>query len=127
MHDVENFDFIKHRAKYPQTMKDLYNSFGILNLFNPFRPNGSYLFNMEVYEERLVCRILCELSKAEGWGNWQEVKIDGKPKDGPLNAEYLAALPTTGTFEGTYVCPMEKEKSEARMKLGIKYLDWPQD
>lgn len=70
MHDIQNFDFIKHRAKYPATMKDLYSSFGILNLFNPFRPNGSYLFNMTVYEERLLCKAMCEISKAEGWSNW---------------------------------------------------------
>lgn len=70
MHDTMNFDFIKHLAKFPQTIKDIYSSFGLLNLFNPFRPNGSYLFNMEIYEERLVCKILCELAKSEGWGNW---------------------------------------------------------
>lgn len=96
-----------------------------MNLFNPFRPNGSYLFHMDVYEERLTCKVLCELSKGEGWGNWQEVKIDGKAKDGNLSTDFLLNLPTTGTFEGTYICPVEKEKPELRMKLAVKYLDWP--
>lgn len=123
MHDYQNFDFIKHRAKYPQVMKDVYSCFGLLNLFNPLRPNGSYMFNMTVYEERLVCKMICELSKGEGWGNWQDVKIDGKATD-KLSNDFLLNLPTTGTFEGVYVCPVEKEKEELRVKLGQKYLDW---
>lgn len=123
MHDYQNFDFIKHRAKHPQVMKDVYSCFGLLNLFNPMRPNGSYLFNMTVYEERQVCKTLCELAKGEGWTNWQDVKIDGKPNDKITN-DYLLNLPTTGTFEGTYICPVEKEKEDLRLKLGQKYLDW---
>lgn len=80
---------------------------------------------MKVYEDRLVCKIICELAKGEGWANWQEVKIDSKTLAKPLSNEYLLNLPTTGTFEGTYVCASEKEKSELRMKQAIKYLDWP--
>ena len=48
-------------------MTDLYESFGILNLFCPYRPDGSYMLKMAVYEEKLVCKILCELAKSEGW------------------------------------------------------------
>ena len=70
MHDIMNFDFIKHKIKHATAMRDVYSSFGILNLFCPFRPNGSYLFNMDVFEERLVCKMLCELAKGEGWANF---------------------------------------------------------
>jgi len=124
MHDITNFDFIKHRIKHPSTIRDVYSSFGILNLFCPFRPNGSYLLKMNLFEERLVCKMLCELAKSEGWANFTLVKIDGKPKEG-INAEYLSNLPVTGTFEATYICPLEKEKDDLRMKIGIKYLEWP--
>lgn len=123
MHDTLNFDFIKHRMKNAGGIKETYSSFGIINLFCPFRPNGSYLLRLEVYEERTVCRMLCELAKGEGWANWREVKIDGKPRES-LNNDYIMNLPTTGTFEGTFACPPEKEKHDLRMKQGVKYLDW---
>jgi hypothetical protein len=69
MHDITNFDFIKHRIKDPATIRNVYSSFGILNLFCPFRPNGSYLLKLDIYEERIVCKMLLELSKGEGWAN----------------------------------------------------------
>lgn len=121
--DYQNFDFIKHRMNFPEGMVRLYEAFGILNLFCPYRPNGSYLFRLEVYEERLVCKILLELSKSEGWKNWQEVKVNGKKMD-EVNGDFLANLPDKGTFEGTYICPEGKEKVEKRLALGVKYLDW---
>jgi hypothetical protein len=67
--------------------------------------------------------LLFELSKSEGWGNWQETKINGKPVT--VNQELFVGLPTAGIFEGSYVCPVEKEKHEVRVKLGVKYLGWP--
>jgi hypothetical protein len=38
--------------KFPEAMRDVYQSFGILNLFSPFRPNGSYLLKVEIFEEK---------------------------------------------------------------------------
>lgn len=64
--DYKNYDFIKHRVKYPEAIKEIYKRFGILNLFNPHRPNGSYRLDMSIFEERIVCKILLELAKAEG-------------------------------------------------------------
>jgi Ran GTPase-activating protein (RanGAP) involved in mRNA processing and transport len=121
--DFENADFIKQQMKFPGGMAQLYKSFGILNLFNPLRPNGSYIFKLDVFEERTTCKALLELSKGEGWGNWTEVKVNGKKVEA-LTADFLAALPEAGTFEGVYNCPPEKEKEELRRKLGAKYLDW---
>ena len=107
-------------------MKELYPCFGILNLFCPYRPNGSYLFNLAIYEEKLVCKLILELCKTEGWANISGVKLNGKElsKD-KLNADLLTNLPAVGTFECTYNCPPEKTKDEFRGKLGVKYLDWP--
>ena len=76
--DYRNFDFIKHQAKYPEVMQKLYKQFGILNLFCPFRPNGAYLLNLKIYEEKIVCRMLCDLAKNEGIANMTEIKMDGK-------------------------------------------------
>ena len=123
MFDFENFDFIKHKIKFPEAIKNVYESFGILNLFCPYRPNGSYLLKLDIYEEKLVLKILCELCRAEGYANMTDIKINGKPV-AALSPEFAQALPDTGSFEGTYICPNEKEKIEVRRKIGIKYLDW---
>lgn len=64
--DVQNYDFIKHRVKFPDAIKAIYARFGILNLFNPHRPNGSYRLDLSLYEERTVLNLLFELAKAEG-------------------------------------------------------------
>ena len=65
--DYKNYDFIKHRIKFPEAIVEIYKRFGILNLFNPFRPNGSYRLNLALYEERTVCKMLFELAKQEGF------------------------------------------------------------
>ena len=110
--DYPNYDFIKHKAKFPQAMIDLYEAFGILNLFSPFRPNGTYLLKVEVFEEKIVLKMLLELAKGEGWGNMRDTKFNGKACE--VNGEFAASLPEAGTFEGTYVCPPEKVKMDLR-------------
>jgi hypothetical protein len=37
MFDYENFDFIKHKIKFPEAIKNVYESFGILKLFCLYR------------------------------------------------------------------------------------------
>ena len=121
--DYQNYDFIKHKAKFPEAMRDLYKSFGILNLFSPFRPNGSYLLKIEVFEEKQVLKMLFDLCKGEGWANMKEIKLNNKAVEA-INPEFVANLPDSGVFEGTYICPPEKVKMELRQKLGTKYLSW---
>lgn len=65
--DYRNFDFIKHRVKFPEAIKDIYKRFGIINLFNPHRPNGSYRLDLSIYEEKVVCKMLMELARTEGF------------------------------------------------------------
>lgn len=65
--DYKNYDFIKHRVKYPEAIREIYKRFGILNLFNPHRPNGSYRLDLSIYEEKIVCKMLMELARAEGY------------------------------------------------------------
>lgn len=104
-------------------MRDIYSSFGIMNLFSPNRPSGSYLLQLNIFEERMVCKMLLELCKAEGWGNMTAIKVNGKSQD-TITLDFLLNLPTIGTFEGTYACPENKVKNEIREKIGQKYLDW---
>ena len=65
--DYKNYDFIKHRVKFPEAIREIYKRFGILNLFNTLRPNGSYRLDLGIFEERNVCRMLLELAKQEGF------------------------------------------------------------
>ena len=63
-HDFRNFDFIKRSEPNNQeVMKALYDRFGILNLFNPLRPTGMYRLDLAIYEERMVCKMLCDLAR----------------------------------------------------------------
>ena len=41
----------------------MYKRFGILNMFNPRRPNGTYELQLHNYEEKTVLKILVELAK----------------------------------------------------------------
>jgi len=67
--------------------------------------------------------MLLELSKNEGMANMQEIRLNGKAVE-KLTNDFIKSLPQSGTFEGTYVCPPEKENFAFRESLGAKYLDW---
>ena len=102
----------------------LYKQFGILNLFSPFRPNGTYLLDLGIYEERVVTKMLCELAVKEGIGNMSDLKLQGKPME-KLTGEFMRKMPEVGQFECQYFCEADKENKEFRLAIGAKYLDWP--
>lgn len=79
MCDYTNFDFIKHRMKNKRAIEMAYQSFGVLNMFSPFRANGAYLLKLDVFEEKQVLKMLFELCKGEGWSNMKDAKLNGKP------------------------------------------------
>lgn len=76
-HDIKTYDFVKHRVKIPEAIRDIYRRFGILNLFNPFRPNGSYRLDLSIYEEYIVGKMLLELAKTEGLAQMTNVFMNG--------------------------------------------------
>ena len=78
-------------------MQRLYKQFGIYNLFCPLRPNGSYRLDMQVFEEKQVLKMLCELARHEGWENFNTVTINGKPLD-KFDAENEKSLVNTGVW-----------------------------
>lgn len=122
--DQQNYDFIKHKMKFQKGIIRTYESFGILNMFCPYRPNGSYLLHFELFEEKQVLKMLIDLCKGEGWANMKDIKVNGKAME-KIDADFAANMPDKGTFEGTYVCPPEKVKDDLRKKIGTKYLSWP--
>ena len=121
--DYRNYDFIKKKMQSNEHLKQVYIRFGILNLFNVTRPNGSYRLDLAISEERQVCKLLLELAKAEGYSQMTAVTLSGKPVES-VNKEFYDKLPTEGVFEGTYVCAEENVKGDVREALGKKYLDW---
>lgn len=123
-HDYQNLDTIKHHAKSPEVSKLLYQRIGILNLFSPLRPNGEYVLNLAMYEEKQVAKILCELARSEGFALMTEVKVAGTVVE-KMSNDVLRGLPDKGKFECKYDCPEEKMKPEAREKLGQKFFEWP--
>jgi hypothetical protein len=106
--DFWNIDFVKHKAKFPQVMQALYKKFGILHLFCPFRPNGSYLLKLDCFEERIVARMLCELTMKEGVALMENIKLNGKPME-KMTRDFARKPPEVGTLELSYACPPEKE------------------
>eukprot|EP00347_Sterkiella_histriomuscorum_P017989 403347211 len=123
IYDYRNNDFIKHRVKFPEAIRDIYKRFGILNLFNPFRPNGSYRLDLQIYEERIVCKILLELAKQEGFAQMTNVSMDGKGME-TVSKEFVDKLGESGVFEGTYICLPANIREDVREKMAAKYLDW---
>lgn len=104
IHDYRNFDFVKKKIEeFPDAVRNVYMRFGILNLFNPHRPNGSYRLDLAIYEERIVCKMLLELAKQEGLSQIIHVSLKGKNVEA-VNKEFIDKLPEDGIFEGTYVC-----------------------
>lgn len=101
--DPRLYDFIKHRVKFPEAIRAIYRRFGILNLFSTSRPNGSYRLDLSIYEEKIVCKILLELARVEGYAQMTNVSLDGKPVEA-VNKEFADKLGDWGVFEGTYIC-----------------------
>jgi len=79
-----------------------------LNLFNPLRPNGSYLLDLAKFEEQIVAKILCDLCRQEGLGNMTEIKFNGDVVE-KMTADFIRNnIKKEGIFECTYVCPEDK-------------------
>ena len=108
VYDVWNIDFIKHKFKFPGVMEALYKQFGILNLFCPFRPSGSYMLRLHIFEERIVCKMLCELACKEGAAFMTNIKLNGKAME-KMTKDFARKPPDVGVIELTYACPPEKE------------------
>jgi len=60
-------------------MKPLFAWFGILNLFNINRINGTYWLDLSIFEERIVAKVLTELAKIEGFDKIKFFRLNGKP------------------------------------------------
>ena len=92
-------------------------------MFSVYKPDGTYLLNLSIYEEKVVAKLLCELCKAEGWALMTEIKLNGKSIE-KLTPDIIKSLPDTGMFDCKYMCPEDKVKKDVRDKLGAKFLDW---
>jgi len=118
LHDYRNYDFIKHKMKHQEEKTYLYESFGILNVFNPHRPDGTYQLDLAKYEERMVCKMLCDLARQEGLNNMHEIKFNNSEVE-KLTTDFIRTnIKNEGVFFGTYACPEDKIRTEFREQLG---------
>jgi hypothetical protein len=101
---------VKHYSKTPEVSQLLYKRLGIFNMFNPMRPDGEYLLNLGIYEEKMIAKLLCELAKAEGYANMTNVKVPGVGAVEKMSNDVARSLPDTGNFECAYKVPEEKIK-----------------
>lgn len=101
----------------------IYRKFGILNMFSPYHPNGTYRLDMGKFDEKCIAKILCELCKSEGWTFMTDIKLRGE-KHEKLNPDIIRNLGDSGVLECNYKCPDDKEKVDLREKQGAKYLEW---
>jgi len=120
---LEIMILLNKKWKYPETSKEIYNRFGILNLFSPYKCTGSYRLDLQVFEERIVCEMLFDLAKIEGLQYLTNVILDGNSVE-VVDKEFVDNLPLTGIFEGSYVAPEDAVDEECRDKIGKKYLGW---
>ena len=77
--DVHNFELILAQLTIEEHAMVLARV-GILNIFNPLRPEGGYCLDLGLWEERQVAKILVHFACVEPGANWfyQEYTFDRK-------------------------------------------------
>eukprot|EP00752_Nemacystus_decipiens_P005020 g4560.t1 len=68
--DVDNFSEVVLSAVRVEERKELEHRLGLLNVHNPVRPDGPYLLDLKVWEEREWAKILIKLAVEEPGANW---------------------------------------------------------
>jgi Ran GTPase-activating protein (RanGAP) involved in mRNA processing and transport len=69
--DVHNFDLVL-KVLTPHETACVICRLGLLNLFNPLKPEGTVCLNLSRREERVVAKVLAVLSVYEPGDNWLE-------------------------------------------------------
>jgi hypothetical protein len=69
--DIHNMDLVFSELS-PYEVACIYCRLGILNLFNPLKPEGSICLNLARHDERIIAKILAFLSTIEPGENWLE-------------------------------------------------------
>ena len=88
-------------------------------MLNPYKCVGSYIFNNSVYEEKVTCSALLELSKAEK--GIKEVKIGGETIEA---AQIYKSMKKDSIVE--FIYQPEAESNNAKEEIGEKFLNWRQ-
>jgi hypothetical protein len=66
--DLHNFEIVlRHLSSYEVAC--IYCRIGILNIFNPMKPEGSFQLDLSRYDERMVVKMLAQLSVIEPGDN----------------------------------------------------------
>jgi Ca2+-binding EF-hand superfamily protein len=106
--DVHNFELVLAQLTVEEHAMVLARV-GILNIFNPLRPEGGYCLDLGLWEERQVAKILVHFACVEPGANWfyQEYTFDRKQVGIPgweLPVTWLGeeGMPTKGLLSLVY-------------------------
>lgn len=82
--DVHNFELVLAQLNTEEVAM-VYARIGILNTFNPLKPEGGYCLDLGVWEERQVAKILIHFACVEPGANWfyQEYTFDRRQEGIP--------------------------------------------
>jgi hypothetical protein len=101
---------------------ELTHRLGALNLMNPYNPDGPYVLDISLYDERKVALMLVWLAEGEPGENWQEESLDGRDFD--ITKQWLTdeGMPMRGEMRLRYVTNPGCAMPQLRSKLAEQTL-----
>lgn len=107
--DVHNFELVL-RVLDPFEKACVLCRIGWLSIMNPMKPEGAYMLDMSIHEERVVAKCLCTLTMLEPGDTWRRMDFAWNRDDpNPMPRWELAAtwytesgLPRRGMFHLSY-------------------------
>lgn len=118
--DLHNFEIVLRRLSSYETAC-LYCRLGMLNLYNPMKPEGAYELDLSRREERNIVKILAQLAVSEPGDNLPSLQFRWEREMDPMPGYELTepwlseeGLPNKGIWNATYY------SGEGKGKTGCK-------
>jgi len=101
---------------------ELTHRLGALVMMNPYNPDGPYVLDISLYDERKVALMLVWLAEGEPGENWQEESLDGRNFD--ITKHWLTdeGMPMRGEMRLRYVTNRGCAMPNLRSKLAAQTL-----
>ena len=106
-------------------IQELTHRLGALCLMNPYNPDGPYVLELSLYDERKVALMLVWLAEGEPGENWQEESFEGRDFD--ITKQWLTdeGMPPKGVMRLRYVTNPGCAIAPLRSKLAAQTLIGP--
>lgn len=93
--DLHNFEMVL-KLLTPFETACLYCRVGILNVYNPCKPEGAWQLDLSHFDERIVAKTLCLLSTVEPGVNWTSQEFRWQRNMDPMPGWELTQMWMTG-------------------------------